>query len=128
MNNLATRNDREVGSRSTSFAGPFDGIVDDVDVQFNDGVGRTLVLPAFQAGDGTVRVRFAAPRPDGYDYVTRSGDARVDRSGVGSGRGHTQGPIHSIRMAASRSRRPGEPWSTPTERRSSGSATRGGWG
>ena len=79
MDDPATATQSEVGVPfDLTLTAPLAAMRDDVDVRFTDRDGGTLVVPAFQAADGTVRVRFAAPRPDRYDYVTRSGGARAD--------------------------------------------------
>lgn len=42
--------------------------VDEVVVHFRSDRGQRLTVPAFQAGDGTIRVRFAAPHPGSFAF------------------------------------------------------------
>lgn len=49
----------------------------DVDVRFTGPGGAELTLPAFQAGDRSVRVRFAAPAAGAWRWESRSTDAAL---------------------------------------------------
>ena len=55
-----------------------DDLNEAVDVRFVTPNGATMVVPAFQAGDGSIRVRFAAPHSGVYDYVTTSRHRELD--------------------------------------------------
>jgi len=50
----------------------------DVDVHFTDASGASLVVPAFQAGDRAVRVRFAAPTTGNWQWISSSASGALD--------------------------------------------------
>jgi hypothetical protein len=56
-------------------------LTDEVDVRFTSDRGDALTVPAYQASDGTIRVRFAPPHQGSFDYEVRGLDGFLGTSG-----------------------------------------------
>jgi len=111
-----------------AYADPFNDL--ELDVVFTGPEGREQRVPAFWAGGQTWRVRFAPPSPGRYTFRTISADtSNPDLHGqagvleVSEYTGDSPLLKHGpVRVAADRRH-----LNTPTARRFSGWATRGGW-
>jgi len=73
--------------RSALYADPFNEI--ELDVVFTTPVGRKLIVPAFWAGEGEWRVRFAPSEPGTYNWRTACTDEDGDLHGL-------EGTLHAV--------------------------------